>query len=303
MNRRSFLKTSCGAICLLRGKAFGADGHAPLARFGLVADVHFADRLHQGGKPHYSQSKQKLLEAVRVFNESNLDFIIELGDYKDQDEAPKKARTLAYLDEIESVMRQFNGPTYHVLGNHDMDSLSKQEFLSHTRNHGPANGKNYYAFMQGKLKCIVLDANYTKDGADYNAGNFNPSHAQIPGKEMQWLKKELADGTAPALVFVHQVLDRFSGVPEYVCIKNADEVVETLEKSNRVLAVFQGHHHQGNHSFRNGIHYFTMKALVEGSLPDNNSFAIVEVDKGLDIHIKGFHNCKDRTMKRLADTR
>jgi alkaline phosphatase len=93
------------------------------------------------------------------------------------------------------------------------------------------------------------------------------------------------------------LLDWFSGVGKSVLIRNAGEIVEILEKSNRVLAVFQGHHHRGNYSYRNGIHYFTLKAAVEGSIPENNSFAIVEIDRELNIHIKGFFNCENQIIK------
>jgi len=37
---------------------------------------------------------------------------------------------------------------------------------------------------------------------------------------------------------VHQLLDWFSGVDESLYIRNAEEVVEILEKSNRTFAVF-----------------------------------------------------------------
>ena len=80
-------------------------------------------------------------------------------------------------------------------------------------------------------------------------------------------------------------------------IRNVEEIVETLEKSNRVLAVFQGHHHSGNYSYRNGIHYYTMKGAIEGSVPENNAFATVEIDKERNIHINGFYNCENQFLK------
>ena len=299
MNRRCFIKTSCGAICLLPLPALWSCNDAAPVRFGLITDLHFADRPPVGSR-NYNQSKQKLLEAIHVFNNSNLDFIIELGDFKDQDDHPEKSRTLAYLDEIESVMRQFDGPVYHVLGNHDMDSISKLDFLSHTKNHGKTEGKSYYSFVHKGLKFIALDANFNEDGSDYDTGNFDWTSARIPDRQIQWLKAELAEGKEPVIIFVHQLLDWFSGIDKSLYIRNAEEVVDILEKSNRTLAVFQGHHHAGNYSYRNSIHYYTMKAAVEGSLPENNSFATVEIDRGLNIHINGFSNCEDIFLKRFA---
>jgi alkaline phosphatase len=291
MNRRSFIKTSGGAVCMMSCPPLWAYNRISPVRFGVITDLHYADRPPRGSR-YYRDSKQKLEESIRVFNQSNLDFIIELGDFKDQDDTPIRSRIIAYLDEIEDVMRQFHRPVYQVLGNHDMDSISKQEFLSHTKNHGTATGKSYYSFTINGLKFIVLDANYNEDGLDYDSGNFDWTYAQIPDNQLKWLDNELSAGDEPVIIFVHQLLDWFSGMPPSVYIKNAKTVVEILEQRHRVLAVFQGHHHDGNYSYRNGIHYYTLKAAVEGSFPDNNSFAIVEIDEALHIHVTYLGNNK-----------
>jgi hypothetical protein len=38
----------------------------------------------------------------------------------------------------------------------------------------------------------------------------------------------------------------------------------------------------------NNIHYYTLKAVIEGAGPENNNYAIVEIDKDLSVHIKGY---------------
>ena len=40
-----------------------------------------------------------------------------------------------------------------------------------------------------------------------------------------------------------------------------------------------------------------MKGMIEGSLPENHSFAVIEIDKDLNIYIEGFYNCKNKEMK------
>ena len=69
-------------------------------------------------------------------NEQKVAFLVELGDFKDQDKTPEEARTLGYLKKIEAVLAGFKGPRYHVIGNHDTDSLSKAAFLSVVENTG-----------------------------------------------------------------------------------------------------------------------------------------------------------------------
>ena len=296
MNRRIFLKNSCSAFCVFACPypLFSVSGQK--VRFGLVTDLHYAERKNKGNR-FYDQSQDKLTDAVNFFNNKKVDFIVELGDFKDQGDPPDKEQTIAFLDKIEKTFSDFNGPAYHVLGNHDMDSISKSDFLKHTRNAGDAKGKNYYSFIRDGIRFIVLDANYNEDGSDYDSGNFDWTYAMVPDEEKEWLKSELDKDNLPVIVFTHQLLDSFSGISKLVCVKNAEEIVDILEKSNRVLAVFQGHHHHGNYSFRNGIHYFTMKAMVEGELSENNSYAIIEIDEGLNITVAGFGNCEDKLLK------
>lgn len=60
-----------------------------------------------------------------------------------------------------------------------MDSISKEDFLQHTSNHGDADKKTYYSFTFNGLKFIVLDANHNLDGAPYDKGNFDWTKAFI----------------------------------------------------------------------------------------------------------------------------
>jgi alkaline phosphatase len=55
-----------------------------------------------------------------------------------------------------------------------------------------------------------------------------------------------------------------------------------------VLAVFQGHDHKGAYSLINGIHYYTLKAIIEDSGPENNAYAVVDVRPDLNLTVTGF---------------
>jgi len=296
MNRRQFIKVSQGVagIVILNSCINKATTKSDTIRFGMVTDLHFA-RKEEAGTRYYNQSLDKLREAIRVFNENQPDFVIELGDFKDMGE--DKTRTLAFLDEIETEYQASNAPIYHVLGNHDMDNISKSDFLQHTSNAGDAKGKNFYSFTVKGLKFIVLDANYNEDMTDYDSGDFDWTKAFIPQRQLEWLAQEL-DTRQPVVVFLHQLLD-LTQRQHGVCVGNAEEVIAALEKNGNVLAVFQGHHHSGSYYFGNGIHYFTMKAMIEGALPDNNSFAIVEITSSRDIIIDGFYNCENKEMRKI----
>lgn len=296
MNRRSFLEHivwgSAGFSFLGLSSSCLESG----ITFGLLTDLHYADRSSSGNR-YYKDTFNKLKEALAEFERHNLDFIIELGDMKDQGNTPNREETLGFLQEIEAVFQSFPGAIYHVLGNHDMDSISKQDFLSHTKNTGLANGQNYYSFVKKGVKFIVLDANYRKDEADYDAGNFNWEQALIPKHEVIWLEQELQEGNEPVVVFIHQLLDTESGLYPGLYVLNAAEIQAMLVKSKRVLAVFQGHHHAGCYTQCEGIHYLTMPGMIEGNYPEHNAYAIVEITPQKDILIDGFGKCQDKIIR------
>ncbi len=268
----------------------------PLIRFGVVADIHYA-RAEILWNRYFDQAKTKLMNAINHFNKENLDFLIELGDFKDEGSPPDRQETIDFLVDIEKTINRFGGPVYHVLGNHDMDNISKNDFLSRIRNYGQEKARNFYSFDSGGIRFVVLDPNYNEDGSDYDSGNFDWTSSMIPPDQLEWLKAELSDSKLPLIIFIHQLIDSFSGIPEDYCVNNAVEIVRIIENSGKVLAVFQGHYHNGHYSFRNGIHYYTMKAMVDSSLPENNSYAIVEIDNHLNISVLGFHNCEGQQMK------
>lgn len=225
-------------------------------------------------------------------NTEPVNFLVELGDFKDQNTPPVESRTLEHLRRIESVFQGFHGPRYHVLGNHDMDSLSKKQFLENVENTKIDPARSYYSFDARGLHCVVLDANYKSDGSDYDHGNFNWTDANVPSHELDWLKQDLTACEGHAVVFVHQLLDGEGSV----YVKNALEVRRILQDSGKVLAVFQGHHHEGAYSHIDGIHYYTLKAVVEGQGPENNAYAAVELQWGKDLIVTGCHKAVSRNL-------
>jgi predicted MPP superfamily phosphohydrolase len=264
-------------------------------RFGLVTDCHYADADAVNAR-FYRESLSKLSACVTRMNAEKVDFLVELGDLKDQNDPPSESRTLEYLQSIEAVFRGFTGPRYHVLGNHDMDSLSKQQFLAQVENTGIEAVRSYYSFDIRGVHFVVLDANYTADGRDYDHGNFDWQDAYMPGAEIDWLRQDLAACTGRVVVFIHQRLD---GTGPF-WVKNAAEVRQVLEASGKVLAVFQGHHHEGAYSCLGGIHYYTLPALVEGHGPDSGSWAIVEVNQDRSLAITGYGKAPSMSLPHIS---
>ena len=297
VTRRIFLKASAATLAglavaplsctqwIIPGRRRGT------ARFGIVTDSHYADADTIGSR-YYRHSLDKLNECVELMNEKKVDFLVDLGDFKDQGNPPIEQKTITYLRTVEKIFQNFNGPTYHVLGNHDMDSISKEQFLTNVENTGIERAKSYYSFDFNGLHFVILDANYKTDGTDYNHGNFDWTDANIPSQESNWLRQELAAAHGPTIVFIHQLLDGTGSV----YVNNAADIRQILEQSGKVTAVFQGHHHEGSYSHIEGIHYYTLKAMVEGPGEENNSYAIVEFLPDHSITITGYRKAVSKQL-------
>lgn len=296
VTRRDFLRTSAGIIAGLGLNipvSLPGAGIANRLEFGLVTDIHYADTETRGTR-YYRESTAKLKECVSLMNRKNVDFLVELGDFKDEDRPVSAPLALAYLEAIEKEFARFRGKRFHVLGNHDMDSLSKKQFLSRVDNSGISPEASFYSFNARGIRFIVLDANFREDGIGYEKGNFHWKDTWIPGHQMSWLARELQATPGPAIVFTHQPLD--GNGPHSV--RNSADVRDVLEKSRKVLGVFQGHYHPGRHHRIRGIHYYTLTAMVEGKGPDNSAYAVVEIMENLDMIVTGFRRARGRQLER-----
>ncbi len=286
VSRRRFLQTVAGAGAGAAGlfprshALSAAEPTADSISFGLVTDVHHAD-IPPAGSRHYRDSAAKLTQAIATLNRRKLAFLAELGDFVDA--GPGKADDLKYLRSIRKVFETFRGPRHYVLGNHCVVRLTKAEFLA---NCGAENRTSYYSFDHGRYHFVVLDADFRQDGTPYAEGNFSWTDTAIPKAQQQWLAEDLKRaGDKRAIVFVHQNLDKEK---DEHGVKNAPEVRRVLQSAGNVLAVFQGHMHSGGYEKLGGIHYCTLRAMVEGPTTENNAYAVVTLDRHDRITLEGF---------------
>ena len=99
LNRREFVIASLATVAA--GCSVSAS-EKPLVRFGMVSDLHYAelpDGIDEPGTRCFKDAPLKLRDAVDAMNERKVDFMIELGDFKDM--MPTKEATLKCLDDIE----------------------------------------------------------------------------------------------------------------------------------------------------------------------------------------------------------
>jgi len=296
IDRRKFLRISTVASAGLGLSTYSyCNNIRDELRFGLVTDSHYADRDPKNTR-FYRQSLAKMEEFIEVMDREEVDFIVHLGDFKDEDPQKKERDTLRYLSDLETIYSKFNGPGYHCVGNHDVDSITKQQFLNHIKNTGIPNTKSYYSFDHHNFHFVVLDANYHKNGKDhFFKEGADWQDTNIPEEEIDWLTNDLLETRFPTVIFCHHPLYKYDDDEFKMYVNNYQDIQNVLVDSEKVIAVFHGHVHNEKYKRINGIHYVTQYGMVDYSGLENNSFAIVDLYKKA-IKINGFKRVLDKSL-------
>ncbi len=248
MQRRKFIKSLVGGstLLLLPLGTWGCKGNekAVSLRFGISTDIH-QDIMHD--------ASLRLHHFVHIAEEENLDFIIDLGDFC----FPKK-ENLDFLN----IWKSTSLKTFNVLGNHDMDVGSKDDFMKFV-----GMKTRYYSFDRGDFHFIVLDPNnlfIEGKYIPYQDGNFyQPAEqrAYVDPEQLEWLQKDLEQTPRHSIVFSHQSLEN-----EKAC-QNRERVRAILEEANKkagftkVVAAFSGHDHTDYAKEINGIQYIQINSM------------------------------------------
>lgn len=281
-SRRDFIKhgTLVLTAACARPSMLHADDRKPL-RIALVTDMHYADKAPNGSR-HYRETLGKLEEAALQFEKSQPDFLVELGDFIDA--AASVDTEKSYLATINKEFAPICSERHYVLGNHCVDTLTKQEFLG-----GVEQEKSFYSFDRNGFHFVILDSCFKSDGQPYGRKNFTWTDANVPEHELEWLRGDLKATDKPTIVFAHQRLD----VKNNHGVKNNPAVRRIFEESGNVTTVFQGHSHKNDLKQINGINYCTLVAMVEGSGEENNGYSLLQLSPDRSLHLDGFRKQSD----------
>ena len=267
----------------------------PEFSFGIVADCQYNNVVGTTERK-YSLSNSKLEKCVSHFNTMDLEYVIHLGDFIDRD-----------FNNFEIVNPIYNGlkmPGYHVLGNHDFvvrDDLKKnvpQKMGLKSR---------YYDFEVKGWRFIVLDGNdisfhaYPQNSEKFNeASKYFTEHkvtspkwnGALGSNQLNWLKEVLDNASKnkeKVILYCHFPIfpdDKHN-------LWNAPEIITLIENYTNVKAYINGHNHTGNYGSKNGIHYLTLRAMVD---TNENSYMVVQVFKDY-LQIIGYGREENRTLK------
>ncbi len=261
---------------------------------GLIADCQYCNDPGSGVRK-YSLSEHKLRQCVQHFNSLPLEYVIHLGDFIDRD-----FESFAVVKPIYNTLKM---PGYHVLGNHDFsvaDSLKNQipEVLGMP--------SRYYDFTVKGWRFIVLDGNdvsfhaYPDDSKAYQGVvEYYKSHqltapqwnGAVGAEQIAWLRDQLEIAITrkeSVVLYCH-----FPVYPDNMHnLWNAKEMVDLLDQYACVVAYINGHNHEGNYAVKDGVHYLTLKGMVD---TEETSYATMQVYEDR-LEIKGFGREQDRVL-------
>jgi 3',5'-cyclic AMP phosphodiesterase CpdA len=280
--RLPLLTLVCGLGLLLSrpGQSDTGATNEPQFRFGIIADVQYADKEPEGQR-HYRAALAKLQVCVPDLNRQDLAFVVNLGDLIDG----HGAASAAELATVARVFAQLKAPVRHVIGNHclevDRPTLMKTLKLRSA----------YYQFQVRNWRFLVLDgmdvsvkspkgSPAARAAQEYLARNpkLPIYNGALGAEQLAWLKQRLAEARQrrqKVIVFCHHpALPAASGPA--TTLWNAAQVESALAAAGSVAAYFAGHDHKGGYAQQHGIHHVTIPAMLEAP-NDGNAYAVVEV--------------------------
>ncbi|MEM7512211.1 MAG: metallophosphoesterase [Bacteroidota bacterium] len=254
------------------------ESEKPDFKIGLIADVQYCD-CPNTKRRYYKTSLDKLASCLKDLNAQQPDFYLDMGDLIDRD--------WKSYEEVLQIYKRAEAPVYRVIGNHDYDIEEARKYQVKKVLELPAN---YYHKTHKGWRFIMLDGNEVSTYApgphkarakatllqleQSGAEHAKPFNGGMSQKQLEWLKTQLNEAkTAGEKVIV---VNHF---PVYPATRhtlwNKEELMDILSSSDELVAYLCGHNHEGNYGYLNGVHYLTLKGMVD--TPDETAYSLMEV--------------------------
>lgn len=220
-------------------------------RLALVTDIHLGPTSNTKIGAH---ARANLTSVLKVVDAGAFDLVIDLGDrITDVDRDTDRSN----LREVASCFQQIRTPRHHLLGNHDVCNLSREEnediLVSSLSNTFIDIAGMRLIFWNPSVKISVLNG------------------FPILSDDLEWLEKTLGDTSGKAIVFSHVPVsghnqygnyyfqNRFSlsTYPQYL------EILELAENCHQTCAWISGHVHWNTYTNVRAMAMFTLQSLTE----------------------------------------
>eukprot|EP00897_Mesotaenium_endlicherianum_P009859 jgi/Mesen1/8901/ME000537S08298 len=284
---------------LLSGMADRREQSAgPLFRFGVLADVQYADKengSYENQVQRYREAPGKLAAAVAHFNgcRDQLSFVLTLGDIIDGNETDEKTEC-----DFEVVMAELSKlevrAAHHVLGNHCL-ALPRSTLLQRL-----AMADRFYHTLVHPGWRLAAEELMARQPLGKEHPQMATWNGAIGQGQLAWLRHTLAEAEQAeerVIVAMHHPLLEGAAPPSHL-VWNHQEVMAVLLESPSVAAVFAGHYHVGGYAQKDGVHFVTVEAILEAS-PGSVAHGVVEV-YGDCLRVKGCGSVTSRELQLRA---
>ncbi len=244
-------------------------------KLGLITDIH-----HGPNTP--SKRGYKVLELLEEFvyemNQKQADLVIDLGD---RISGINKQTDMQLQREVIAIFKQLSMPHVHLLGNHDLEHLSKED-----------NAK-------------VLGASVAHQSLDikgYHLVFWQPDPIFPEGfiatqEQLAWLRKDLKESLIPSILFTHAPFSDpilgnyyFESAPKHYASNKDTQAIRSIFAPSNVVACISGHVHRNNLTSISDVHHITLQSLTESLTTAGEasaSWAWLELEDYLKLELRG----------------
>jgi 3',5'-cyclic-AMP phosphodiesterase len=260
------------------------------ARIAIISDIH-ADRQH--GTKQGDRALELLEDFVGHINnlagQDRPDLVLDLGDRISDLNPEMDRRTLERVAEIFSKLRV---PRAHLLGNHDVVHLSRQQNAE---------------ILETSMEHRVLELAGWRLLLWYPNARLNGHGFQFDPADLEWLETNLRDvkssstvspsTVSPSAVFSHAPYSGasmlgnhyFEPMPQYAGYKSTLELRSILER-HTVSLCLTGHVHWNSLCTIDGIPHITVQSLTERFTTHPNpanAWAMLELGQRIKLEVFG----------------
>lgn len=273
------------------------EAYEPVLSFGIIADAQYCN-CEETGSRYYRNSLSKLENALEAMNDTDLEFIFNLGDLIDRD--------FESFEPVLNILEESRHRIFHLHGNHDYSVSDRHK----KKIQGILTGRDsYYSFSRQGFRFIALNSCEisTYSGSNRSAASARKIIARLGSEgrpnayewnggmstaQVEWFRSELEEAVMNnenVLVFSHHTVEP-AGTHN---IFNREEILELISGYDNIIAWFCGHDHSGGYDNFNSTHFIIMHGMVETA--DSNAWAVVEL-YGNKLWIKGRGREKNRIL-------
>ena len=242
-----------------------------LLRLAVVTDIHCGPN---SGSKLGAKAPELLSSVLRAAEERDVDAVIDLGD-RVEDRSPSADR--AALRTLADIFSTCGRPRYHLIGNHDVVNLSRQENADCL-----GSSAESQAIECSGWRLLVWQANtHLSQDARFH----------LLRSDLEWLEEQLRATDLPTVILSHIPLDGGPMLGNHYFERNPwlsryteyQDALSILRHHRHVVLCVAGHVHWNQLRMIDGIPFMTVQSLTERARNGQAAGAFAEIQLDTEI--------------------